>query len=92
MAATKLTTEHVFENFGGGNCLVALPLVVGSASKTFQHHLETRADVWDLIRLGSYTKRSMKPCCTNRTIKQIFQLTQLRTNLLELEHHVAFAN
>jgi len=35
--STKLTTEHVFENFGG-NCPVALPLIAGSACKTCQHH------------------------------------------------------
>jgi len=43
--STELTTEHVFENFGG-MCLVA-----GSASKTCQHHLETKAvNVWDLAQ------------------------------------------
>jgi len=41
-----LTTEHVFETFGG---TVALPLVVVSASKTCQRHLERRAaNAWDL--------------------------------------------
>jgi len=39
--STELTTEHVFENFGG-DCPVALPLIAVSASKTCQHHLETR--------------------------------------------------
>jgi len=44
------STEHVFENFGG-HCPVALPLLAGSASKTCQHHLETRAaKVWDLVQ------------------------------------------
>jgi len=34
-----------------GNCPVALPLIAGSANKTCQHHLETRAaNVWDLIQ------------------------------------------
>jgi len=48
--STELTTEHVFENFGG-DCPVALPLFAGSASKTCQHHLETRAaKVWDLVQ------------------------------------------
>ena len=37
MYSTQLTTEHVFENFGG-NCPVALPLIPGSACKTCQHH------------------------------------------------------
>jgi len=45
MYSTELTTEHVFENFRG-DCLVA-----GSASKTCQYHLETRAvNVWDLAQ------------------------------------------
>jgi len=39
--STELTTEHAFENVGG-NCPVAPPLIAGSASKAFQHHLETR--------------------------------------------------
>jgi len=44
------STEHVSENFGGG-CSVALPLIAISASKTCQHHLETRAaKVWDLVQ------------------------------------------
>jgi len=38
MYSTELTTEHVFENFGG-NYPVALPLIAGSASKTCQYHL-----------------------------------------------------
>ena len=33
------STEHVFENFGG-NCPVAPPMIVGSASKTCQYPLE----------------------------------------------------
>jgi len=37
--STELTTEHIFEKFGG-NCPVALPLIAGSASKTCQYHLE----------------------------------------------------
>ena len=37
--STELTTEHVFENFGG-NCPVALPLIARSTSKTCQYHLE----------------------------------------------------
>jgi len=37
--STELTTEHVFEKFGG-NCPVALPLIAGSASKTCQYRLE----------------------------------------------------
>jgi len=37
--STELTTEHVFEKFGG-ICPVALPLIAGSASKTCQYHLE----------------------------------------------------
>jgi len=48
--STELTTEHVSENFRGG-CPVALPLLAGSASKTCQHHLETRAaELWDLVQ------------------------------------------
>jgi len=35
----------------GRNCPVALPLIAGSASKTCQHHLETRAArVWSLVQ------------------------------------------
>jgi len=43
----------VFENFGGGNFPVALLLVVGSASNTWQRHFETTAaaaNVWDLVQ------------------------------------------
>ena len=48
--STELTIEHVSENFGR-NCPVAPPLIAGSASKTCQHHLETRAaSVWDLVQ------------------------------------------
>jgi len=36
--SAELTTEHVFENFGG-NYPVAFPLIAGSATKTCQHHL-----------------------------------------------------
>jgi len=49
--STELTTEHVFENFGG-DYPVALPLIAVSTSKICQHHLETRAaKVWDLIQI-----------------------------------------
>jgi len=35
----------------GGNCAVALPLIAGSAGKTCQHHLETRAaSVWNFVQ------------------------------------------
>jgi len=35
----------------GGNCPIALPLIAGSAGKTCQHHVETRAaNVWDLVQ------------------------------------------
>jgi len=37
--STDLTTEYVFENFGG-YFPVAFPLIAGSASKTCQYHLE----------------------------------------------------
>jgi len=48
--STELTTEHVFENFGG-DYPVALPLIAESASKTCQHYLETRAaKLWDLVQ------------------------------------------
>jgi len=48
--STELTTEDVFETFAGGDCPVALPLIVVSASKTCQHNLETSAaKVWDLV-------------------------------------------
>jgi len=42
-------------------------------------------------RMGSRRKRSIKPCYTNRTIKETCMLTRLRTSLLELEHHAGFA-
>ena len=48
--SNELTTEHVSENFGG-DIPVALPLIAISASKTCQHHLETRAAKnWDLVQ------------------------------------------
>jgi len=35
----------------GENCPVDLPLIVGPANKTCQHHLETGAvNVWDLVQ------------------------------------------
>ena len=55
MYSTKLTTEHVFENFGG-NYPVAFPLIAGSASKTCQHHLVRNKSC---KRLGSRPKRSI---------------------------------
>jgi len=34
-----------------GECPVALPLLAVAASKTCQHHLQTRAgEVWDLVQ------------------------------------------
>ena len=48
--STELKIEHVFENFRG-DCPVDLPLTAVSASKSCQHHLETRAaKVWDLVQ------------------------------------------
>jgi len=45
------TIENFFENFGKGKCPVALPLIAGSAIKTFQRHFETRAEnVWNLVQ------------------------------------------
>jgi len=45
----ELTTEHVFENFGG-YCPSALPLIAALAGKTCQHYLEKRAaNIWDLV-------------------------------------------
>jgi len=39
----------MFLKISGGNCPVDLPLMAGSASKTCQHHLQTRAaNLWDL--------------------------------------------
>jgi len=37
--STELTTEHVFENFGG-DCPVALHLIPGPASTSCKYHLE----------------------------------------------------
>jgi len=49
--STELTTEHVFEN-SGRYCPVGLPIIAVSASKTCQHHLETRAaKVWELVQI-----------------------------------------
>ena len=43
-----------FNTSGGWKCPVAFLLVAGSATKTFQHHFETRAaNVWDLVQHGS---------------------------------------
>ena len=48
--STELTTEHVFENVEG-NCAVAPSLIAGSAGKTCEHHIETKAvNVWDLVQ------------------------------------------
>ena len=66
--STELTTEHVFENFGG-DYPVALPLIAVSISKTCQHHLETRAaKVWDLVQsdqwnLATQTGQLSRPVC-----------------------------
>ena len=50
MYSTELTTEHVLENFGGISRLLS-PLIAVSASKTCQHHLETRAaNIWDIVQ------------------------------------------
>jgi len=65
---TELTTEHVFENFGG-DCPVALPLIAISSSKTCQHHLETiAAKIWDLVQsdqwnLATQTGQLSRPVC-----------------------------
>ena len=77
---TELKTEHVFENFGG-ECPVALPLIAVSASKTCQHHLETRAaKVWDLVQsdqwnLATQTGQLNRPVCWH----DYGQLTRIRT-------------
>jgi len=74
------STEHVSENFGG-DCPVALPLIAGSASKTCQHHLETRAaKVWDLVQsdqwnLATQTGQLSRPVCWH----DYGQLTRIRT-------------
>jgi len=39
--STELTTEHVSENFRGGDCPVALPLIA---------ILPRAANVWDLVQ------------------------------------------
>jgi len=62
--SAELTTEHVFENFGG-NCPGDLDLIAETATKTCQHHLVRNKSC---KRLGSRPKRSIKPCYTNRTI------------------------
>jgi len=55
LISAELTTEHVFENFGG-NCPVDLNLIAGSATKTCQHHLVRNKS---FKRLGSRPKRSI---------------------------------
>jgi len=41
----------MFLKIAGGIARLLLPLIAGSASKTRQHHLETRAaKVWDLVQ------------------------------------------
>jgi len=45
----------MFLKIAGRNCPVVLPLIGGSASKTYQHHLETRAaNVWDFVQSDQY--------------------------------------
>ena len=42
---------NMFLKISGGNCPVDLPLIARSASKTCQHHVETRAaNLWDLSK------------------------------------------
>ena len=93
--SSELTTEHVFENFGG-DCPLALPLIAGSANKTCQHHLSCK-------RLGSHPKRSIKPCLPLVFFSQWtliihkpdnyvdLYVDTATDNLLELEHHAGFA-
>jgi len=80
------STEHVFEIAGGIAWLLShwlRDLLAGLVSITWKQKLQT---------LGSHPKRSIKPCYTNRTIKQTCKLTRPRTNLPESEHHAGFAN
>jgi len=62
--STELTTEHVFQNFGGG-----LPGSSPSNCGISQQDLSASLRNKSCKSLGSRPKRSMKPCYTNRTIK-----------------------
>jgi len=45
------STQSLWKFRVGGNFPVDLPMVAGSACKTFLRHLETRAgNVWDLVQ------------------------------------------
>jgi len=52
ISITTIYTVGYLKIFNAGHFFsVALPLVVGSASKTCQHHLEPKAvNVWDLVQ------------------------------------------
>ena len=55
----------------GENCPVDLPLIVGPANKTCQHHLETGAvNVWDLIQSDYLTQ-----VCDCDYLTQVFVIT-----------------
>jgi len=70
-----------FWKFREGDCPVAFPLMAGSARKTCQHHLETRAaKVWDLVqsdqwKLATQTGQLCRPVCWH----DYGQLTGIRT-------------
>ena len=95
--STELTTEHVFANFTG-NCPVDIPLIAGSASKTCQHHSQTRAaNLWDLskainktlLAFGSFSQWTLIMHKPHNWVDLYVDTTT--ENLLELEHHTAFA-
>jgi len=65
----------MFLKIPGGIARLLLPLIAGSASKTCQHHLETRdANVWDLIQtdqlnLATQTGEFGRPVCRTVAIR-----------------------
>jgi len=58
--STKLTTEHVFENFGG-NCPVALPLIAGSAARLVSITLHWFSNFHELRSLSKDSQHLWPP-------------------------------
>jgi len=88
----------MFLKISGGNCLVDLPMIAGSATKICQHHLQTRAaNLWDLskainktlLAFGSFSQWTLIMHKPHNCVDLYVDTTT--DNLLELEHHAAFA-
>jgi len=88
----------MFLKISGGNCLVDLPMIAGSATKICQHHLQTRAaNLWDLskainktlLAFGSFSQWTLIMHKPHNWVDLYADTTT--DNLLELEHHAAFA-